>query len=270
MARWPAGRARASGTLTLTRPGSSPVAGLRRWREFPGIGPGCGLASVPERARRCQAGWPGRGDGQQGLGDMDSTVWRQKECQVRTWCWSRPAWPFPCWKHSSTGISSCDADQDGSETGRPSGRGSRRTPGQMGRTGCGGSAASAAARQCRPTPRRSRGGPCSRARTSGSPTPHPAPSPPPRRPSPCAGRQRDREVHRDREHVPLPGLLACLPQLRAAAVDLVGATQANGIPAPAAPVIIFAPSAGLVMNAVSSGMCAFSSRDWSAHQDFGR
>ena len=36
------------------------------------------------------------------------------------------------------------------------------------------------------------------------------------------GRQRDGEVHRDREHVPLPGLLACLPQLRAAAVDLVG------------------------------------------------
>ena len=36
------------------------------------------------------------------------------------------------------------------------------------------------------------------------------------------GRERDGEVDRDREHVPLPGLLACFAQLGAAAIHFVG------------------------------------------------
>ena len=48
------------------------------------------------------------------------------------------------------------------------------------------------------------------------------------------------------------------------------ATHANGIPVPAAPVIICAPRSGLVVKAVSSGTCAFSRRAWSAHHAFGR
>ena len=32
---------------------------------------------------------------------MDTTVWRWKECHSRTWCWARPACPFPWAKHSS-------------------------------------------------------------------------------------------------------------------------------------------------------------------------
>ncbi len=28
---------------------------------------------------------------------MDSTVWRQKECHRRSWCWSRPTCPLPCY-----------------------------------------------------------------------------------------------------------------------------------------------------------------------------
>jgi uncharacterized protein YndB with AHSA1/START domain len=36
---------------------------------------------------------------------MDSTVCRWKEGRVRTWCWSRPVCPLPCWWHSSAGCS---------------------------------------------------------------------------------------------------------------------------------------------------------------------
>ncbi len=48
------------------------------------------------------------------------------------------------------------------------------------------------------------------------------------------------------------------------------ATQANGVPAPAAPVTIAVPSAGLVVNTTSCGICARSRRSWSAHQALGR
>ena len=48
------------------------------------------------------------------------------------------------------------------------------------------------------------------------------------------------------------------------------ATQANGTPALAAPVIIAVPSAGLVANSTSSGTRACFRRARSAHQDFGR
>jgi hypothetical protein len=78
------------------------------------------------------------------------------------------------------------------------------------------------------------------------------------------------EVHRDREHVPLVVFLAGFAQLAAAAVDLVAATQANGTPAPTAPVIIAVPSAGLVMNSASSGTWACSRLPRSAHQAFDR
>jgi hypothetical protein len=67
------------------------------------------------------------------------------------------------------------------------------------------------------------------------------------------GRELDLEVHRDREHVALAGLLARLAQLGAAPVHLMAATQANGTPAPSAPLVIAVPIAGLVVNAVPSG-----------------
>ena len=47
------------------------------------------------------------------------------------------------------------------------------------------------------------------------------------------------------------------------------ATQANGTPAPAAPVIIAVPSAGLVVNSAVPGTCARSRRSRSVHQDLG-
>ena len=99
-------RRRASGTLTLTMPGS---AGGR---------PAGVAGSLP--VSRQAGGWPARlaaarapSGGGAGAGraaaassawaHMDSTVWRQKEHHSLTWCWSRPVWPLPCWWHSSAG-----------------------------------------------------------------------------------------------------------------------------------------------------------------------
>ena len=117
-------RRRASGTLTLTKPGSSPggwssaLAG-----SFPVSAQVAGWPAVPEAGTPLPGGAGlAAATASRAWADMDSTVWRQKECQVRTWCWSRPAWPFPCWKHSSTGhLFPATLIRTGSETGRPSG-----------------------------------------------------------------------------------------------------------------------------------------------------
>ena len=93
---------RASGTLTLTGPGSSPggrssaVAGSfpvsRQAAGWParlaagGTSPGAARAAATASSVRAH---------------IDSTVCQWKEGQVRTWCWSRPACPFPCCRHSS-------------------------------------------------------------------------------------------------------------------------------------------------------------------------
>ena len=104
---------------------------------------------------------------------------------------------------------------------RPSGRGSRRTPGQR---GC-----QAAADQ-HPVPRRGGGGPrpgvvamalAAGAARAGLPRRarrHRGNGGDGRR---AAGRERDAEVHRNPQHVALARLLAGLPELAAAAVDLI-------------------------------------------------
>jgi hypothetical protein len=100
---------------------------------------------------------------------------------------SRPA-PFPAGDTPPPAISS--RPRRSASAGTPAGGrgcGSRKTPGEKDRTGCGGAAASAAARPSPATPSGSRGGLCSRARTSESPTPWQAPAVPPHRPGSCRG-----------------------------------------------------------------------------------
>jgi len=62
-------RRRASGTLTLTRPGSSPgglVIGAGG--QLAGVAPGCGLPGADGGRIAAGQRWLGGGDGQQGLG----------------------------------------------------------------------------------------------------------------------------------------------------------------------------------------------------------
>ena len=182
---------RASGTLTLTRPGSLPggwssaVAGACRCRARLGAG-----RRGWRRAGQRPAGGAGRAaaTASRAWAHMDSTVCRWKECQVRTWCWSRPVCPFPCWWHSSIGhLFPATLIRTARVTGRPF-----RDVGVEERQVSGVGQAAADQHPVprgggrRPRPVRSRGGPCSRARTSGSPTPRPGSAGPPRPRSPSA------------------------------------------------------------------------------------
>jgi hypothetical protein len=85
---------------------------------------------------------------------------------------------------------------------------------------------------------------------------------------PLPGRERDLEVDRDREHVPLPVLLARSFELRPQTSS--PARKANGTPPPTAAVTISVPCPVLVANSTSSGTRARWRRAASAHHALGR
>ena len=58
----------------------------------------CGPVAVPGPAAAQGASVPGGlavATASSARAHMDSTVWRQKECHRRSWCWSRPNWSLP-------------------------------------------------------------------------------------------------------------------------------------------------------------------------------
>ena len=102
--------------LTLTMPGSAGGRSPGVAGSLPVSRQAAGWAELPAGARDSPGGGGGAcraaATASSAWAHMDSTVWRWKEHHSRTWCWSRPVWPFPCWWHSSAGHSSRRPDQD--------------------------------------------------------------------------------------------------------------------------------------------------------------
>ncbi len=220
-----------------------------------------GWPALPATARMPPGGGAGTGRAAASStwAHMDSTVWRWKECHSLTWCWSRPVWPLPCWWHSSAGPSLPGHRDQGRQRRRPAQRHMAVVEGQVRCVG------EAAAGQ-QPVPRRGGGGPRPLV-VPAALAARPARAGLPRRGRDhrgdgghgrlAAGGKPDRKVHRDREHVPLAGLLAGRRSLALRPYTSSPATQQNGTHARAAAVIIAAASAGLVVNHAHRGAASF-------------